>query len=121
MNYIVETTKKEQPLDLSLIHIFIKVYNILKSRSDLEALLPTIRASQLLDPKLIKIKERMANQNSSINQFCCEEGILFIKNKYIEPRRLESNHSQNHGEGTSAVSYTHLDVYKRQFHPNTGL
>ena len=42
----------------------IKVYNILKSRSDLEALLQNIRDNQVLDPKLINIKERLENQNT---------------------------------------------------------
>ena len=66
----------------------LKIYNIIKDRSDLEQIGQNISTHHQSDPKLSSIQRRLADQDDTITKFYC----------------IHNN----------AVSYTHLDVYKRQ-------
>ena len=58
----------------------LKIYNIIRNRSDLEALLLNISIHQQSDPKLSNIKDRLAEQDGTVTRFyCLNHGILFIK------------------------------------------
>ena len=60
-----------------------------------------IRANQLLDPKFKKNQGTLGETKHSNKPILLWTGWYLIHKKYIEPRRLESNHSQNHGKRTS--------------------
>ena len=75
----------------------LKIYNIIRNRSDLEALLLNISIHQQSDPKLSNIKDRLAEQDDTVAKcYCVNHGILFIKTslnqenwKVIIPTNIE--------------------------------
>ena len=63
----------------------LKIYNIIKDRSDLEKVVQDISKHQQSDPKLNNIKLRLSNQDDTITKFyCVHNGILFIKTSLDE-------------------------------------
>ena len=59
-----------------------KVFNIMKSKSDLEAILNRVKQHQKEDNKLNQIQERLNQQEERATQFyCSHEDTLFIKTK----------------------------------------
>ena len=46
----------------------LKIYNIIRTRSDLEALLMNISIHQQSDPKLRNIKDRLAEQDDTVSK-----------------------------------------------------
>ena len=77
----------------------LKIYNIIRTRSDLEALLMNISIHQQSDPKLRNIKDRLAEQDDTISKFYyINNGTLFIKTtlnqetwKVIIPTNIEKD------------------------------
>ena len=60
----------------------VKVFNIMKSKSDLEVILNRVRQHQKEDKKLNQIRERLNQQEERATHFyCLHEDILFIKTK----------------------------------------
>ena len=100
----------------------LKIYNIIRDRSDLEKIIQNISIHQQSDPKLSSIQRRLANQDDTITKFyCMHNNVLFIKPsldeeiwKIIIPTDIEKEIIMDYH---IPVSYTHLDVYKRQGWP----
>ena len=93
----------------------VKVFNIMKSRSDLEVILNRVKQHQKEDKKLNQIRERLDQQEERATHFyCLHEDILFIKTK---PNQNTWKLIIPKGTEAETVSYTHLDVYKRQVLP----
>ena len=62
-----------------------KIYNIIKDRSDLEKVVRDISKHQQSDPKLNNIKLRLSNQDDTITRFyCVHNEVLFIKTSFDE-------------------------------------
>ena len=60
-----------------------KVYNILKSRTELESILKEVELHQRQDSKLAQIFQRLDNQDVRITPYyCVVDNILFVKTKY---------------------------------------
>ena len=106
----------------------VKVYNILKSRTELEDIVKEVEQRQRQDSKLMQIFQRLnAQDNRIIPHYCIHNDVLFIKTKYhnntwklVIHKTLEKDIKTDyhirygHMGAVKAVSYTHLDVYKRQ-------
>ena len=75
-----------------------RIYHVLKSREELQEVITKVKEDQNTDPKLIKIRDRIkGNDSTLIPFFCIHEELIFTRPTIRDP-----------------VSYTHLDVYKRQ-------
>ena len=64
----------------------IKIYHIIKNRTDLANIMKEMERQQAQDPKLSKILSRLTDKDDHISQYYCKhQGILFIKpqNKFI--------------------------------------
>ena len=64
----------------------IKIYHIIKSRTNLANIIKELERQQEQDPKLNKIRQRLTDKDDHIPQYYCKhQGILFIKpqNKFI--------------------------------------
>ena len=72
---------------------------------------PRIKERMDLDVEVSRLKLMKADHQSK--QYRLEDQLL----KYF-PQEIETN--KGYIQGFEAVSYTHLDVYKRQEHRNTG-
>ena len=58
----------------------LKIYNIIRDRSDLEKVVRNISIHQQSDPKLSSIQRRLADQDDTITKFyCIHNNVLFIK------------------------------------------
>ena len=61
----------------------IKIYHIIKSRTDLANIMKELEQQQEQDPKLNKIRQRLTDKDDHVSQFYCKhQGILFIKTRY---------------------------------------
>ena len=61
----------------------IKIYHIIKSRTDLANVMKELEQHQEQDPKLNKIQQRLTDQDDHVSQYYCNhQGILFIKTRY---------------------------------------
>ena len=68
-------------------------------------------------------KGQLTQQNTSITleensylEYMADEVIPYLKSRYFQTSRIDMDKSAHliYSDGVTAVSYTHLDVYKRQ-------
>ena len=104
-----------------------RVYHLLKNKSELTNILSDIAIQQQQDPKILMIIKRLADNDTNIKQYYCTHNqLVFTKSnkngegwKVVVPKALEKDltidyHIRYGHMGAVTVSYTHLDVYKRQ-------
>ena len=61
----------------------IKIYHIIKSRTDLANIMKELGRQQEQDSKLNKIRQRLTDKDDHVSQYYCNhQGITFIKTKY---------------------------------------